>query len=84
MNGDLEHGGGEAPSASIPTVGELQNLVSELIVAVTEAKTMPATGGKILIEREHMLQTLDLMQERLPEELKTARWMVREQKSTLR
>ena len=79
MNSDREHGDGEAPPASIPTVGELQNLVSELIMAVSEAKAIPASG-KVIIDREQILQTLEIMQDRLPEEMKTARWMVREQK----
>lgn len=63
-----------------PMVGEVQDLVSEMIIAISEAKTIPASG-KVIVDREQMLQTLELLRERLPEELRAARWMVRERET---
>lgn len=77
MNGDREEAGG---TVALPTVGQVQNLVSEMIMAISEAKTIPASG-KVIIDREQMLQTLEMLQDRLPEELRTARWMVRERET---
>lgn len=77
MNGDLEDVG---KSAALPTVGQVQDLVSEIIMAISEAKTIPASG-KVIVDREQMLQTLEMLQERLPGEMRTARWMVRERET---
>ena len=77
MNGEREDVGGQA---ALPTVGQVQDLVSEIILAISEAKTIPASG-KVIIDREQMLQTLEMLQERLPEEMRTARWMVREREA---
>ena len=77
MTDDLRRAGGGAPPGGVPTVGEMQDLVSEMMMAISEAKSIPASG-KVIIDREQMLQTLDLLQERMPEEMRAARWMVRE------
>ena len=77
MNGDREDVG---RSAALPTVGQVHDLVSEMIMAISEAKTIPASG-KVIVDREQMLQTLQMLQERLPEEMRTARWMVRERET---
>jgi hypothetical protein len=55
----------------------MQDLVSEMIMAISEAKTIPASG-KVIVDREQMLQTLAVIEDRLPEEMRAARWMVRE------
>lgn len=55
-------------------------MISEMIIAISEAKTIPASG-KVILDREQMLQTLDIIQARLPDELRAARWMVRERDS---
>lgn len=77
MNGDREDVG---RSAALPTVGQAQDLVAEMIMAISEAKTIPASG-KVIVDREQILQTLEMLQERLPEEMRTARWMVRERET---
>ncbi len=66
-----------APPPGVRQIGEMQDLVSELMLAVSEAKAIPASG-KVIIDREQMLQTLEMLYERLPEEMRAARWMVRE------
>ncbi len=77
-----ERGGGriEDRPTVVPVVGEVQDLISEMIIAISEAKTIPASG-KVILDREQMLQTLDIIQARLPDELRAARWMVRERDS---
>lgn len=66
-----------APPPGVRKIGEMQDLVSELMLAVSEAKAIPASG-KVIIDREQMLQTLEMIYEHLPEEMRAARWMVRE------
>ena len=46
-------------------------------MAISEAKNIPASG-KVIVDREQMLQTLAVIEDRLPEEMRAARWMVRE------
>ena len=77
MNGDRERRGGGEPPGAVPSVGEIQDLVSEMIMAISEAKNIPASG-KVIVDREQMLQTLAVIEDRLPEEMRAARWMVRE------
>ena len=80
MNDDREHVGGYEASAALPTLGQVQDLVSEMILAISEAKTIPASG-KVIVDREQMLQTLEMLEVRLPEEMRAARWMVRQRDS---
>ena len=63
----------EVPS----TVGELQDMVEELIVTVEQARGLPLSGNAS-IDRIEFVERLRDLRERLPEELRTARWMVRE------
>lgn len=62
------------------SVGELQDLVEELIITVEQAKGVPLSGNAS-INRHDFLDRLRDLQERLPEELRTARWMVREREA---
>ena len=80
MIGDSEPEVG-AQEASVPTspatVGELNELISEMAMALSEAKAIPGSG-RVLIDREQMLTVLELLADRLPDEMRQARWMVRE------
>ena len=80
MTGDHEPGVGTqevaAPTSPV-TVGELKELISEMVMALSEAKSIPGSG-RVLIDREQMLAVLELLSDRLPEEMRQARWMVRE------
>jgi hypothetical protein len=80
MIGDHEPDGGtqEVGAATPPaTVGELNDLITEMVMALSEAKALPGSG-KVLIDREQMLAVLGILADRLPEEMRQARWMVRE------
>lgn len=80
MNADRDAGRSLDRPTVVPMVGEVQDLVSEMIIAISEAKTIPASG-KVIVDREQMLQTLEMLRDRLPEELRAARWMVRERET---
>lgn len=70
----------EPPPPGVPRVGELQELVDEMIVAVSEAKAVPLSGN-VMVDREQMLSMLENLRERMPEEMRAARWMVREREA---
>lgn len=78
---DPEHGEEPQESASkVPTVGELQELIDEMIVAVEEAKAVPLSGN-VMVDRDEMLSMLVTLRDRLPDEMKAARWMIREREA---
>ncbi|HSG78152.1 MAG TPA: hypothetical protein VLD62_01115 [Acidimicrobiia bacterium] len=63
-----------------PRVGELQEIVDELILAVEGARTVPLSGN-VMLDREELLRLLYRLRDELPDELRAARWMVRERES---
>ena len=64
----------------VASVGELQELLDEIIVAVEEAKQVPLSAN-VMVDREEMLARLTTLRDRLPEEMKAARWMIREREA---
>ena len=62
------------------TVGELQDVVEELILTVEQARGVPLSGNAS-IDRNDFVERLGDLREQLPEELRTARWMVREREA---
>jgi threonine aldolase len=72
VNQDVE----EVPAS----VGELQDMVEELILTVEQARGMPLSGN-VSLDRNDFIERLRDLRERLPEELRTARWMVREREA---
>ncbi len=70
-----------AESAELPGhVGELVEIIDELMLAVREARAVPLSGN-VMLDREQMLLRLERLKDILPEELRAARWMVRERES---
>lgn len=69
----------DAPTVP-PHVGELLEVVDDLILAVREGKSVPLSGN-VMIDREQALAHLEQLKDSLPEELKAARWMVREREA---
>ncbi len=67
-------------TADTDDVGRIHELVEHLILAVHEAKTVPLSG-QVRLEREPLLEYLEEIRDRLPEELRVARWMIRERQS---
>jgi len=73
---DVEEQVEEAPT----TIGELQDTIEELILTVEQARGMPLSGSAS-IDRNDFIERLRDLRESLPEELRTARWMVREREA---
>lgn len=63
-----------------PRLGELLELVDELILAVEGARTVPLSSN-VMLDRSQLLDMLYRLRDELPEELRAARWMVRERES---
>ena len=62
------------------SVGELQDMVDDLIAHLHAAKTMPLSSS-VLVDREQFLVMLERLRSELPDELRAARWMVREREA---
>lgn len=63
-----------------PQIGELVEILDDLLLAAREARTVPLSGN-VMLDREELLAQLERIKELLPEELRAARWMVRERES---
>jgi hypothetical protein len=63
-----------------PETGDILDMVDDLIVHVHEAKGMPLSSNA-LIDREMILDRLERIRASLPDELRAARWMVREREA---
>jgi hypothetical protein len=61
-------------------IGEIHNIIDEMMVAIQEAKALPLSGA-VRVEREEFLAMLEQLKAILPEELRAARWMVREREA---
>ena len=80
MSDEFEFEEGDQVTEAPSTVGELQDLVEELILTVEQARGVPLSGNAS-IDRNEMTDRLRHMRDLLPEELRTARWMVREREA---
>ena len=79
MSDDLQLNKQEA--SQVPaTTGELLELVDEMIIAVEGARTVPLSGN-VMMDRERLLDMLYRLRDDLPEEMRAARWMVRERET---
>ena len=63
-----------------PRLGELQELVEELILAVEGARNVPLSSS-VMLDRNQLLDMLYRLRDELPDELRAARWMVREREA---
>ena len=62
------------------SVGELQDSIDEMIAQLEEAKSMPLSTN-VLVDKEVFLTLLHRLRAELPDELRAARWMVREREA---
>ena len=69
----------EGPDTPVQ-IGELHNIIDEMMVAIQEAKALPLSGA-VRVEREEFLAMLEQLKATLPDELRAARWMVREREA---
>ncbi len=63
-----------------PRIGELLEIVDELIIAVEGARMVPLSGN-VMLDRDRLLDMLYRLRDDLPEEMRAARWMVREREA---
>lgn len=63
-----------------PETADIIDLVDELVAHLEVAKTMPLSSNA-LVDRELFLGLLEQLKTALPDELKAARWMVREREA---
>jgi hypothetical protein len=63
-----------------PRTGELLDLVDELIIQVEGARNVPLSSN-VMFDRDQLLAMLYDLRDQLPDELRTARWMVREREA---
>lgn len=77
MNDELNE---QQPVPAPPRLGVLQELVDDLILAVEGARTVPLSGS-VMLDRDELLDMLYRLRDELPDELRAARWMVRERET---
>lgn len=63
-----------------PIPGQILDLVDQVVVMVEEARPVPLSSG-IRVDRDELLAKLHEVQRALPEELRAARWMVRQRET---
>ena len=63
-----------------PEPTDIFDIVDDLMVNLHEAKNMPLSSNA-LVDREQFLGLLEQLRESLPDELRAARWMVREREA---
>lgn len=59
---------------------DLQEMIEDMIVHLHEAKTVPLSSN-VLVDRDEFLGMLERLRAELPDELRAARWMVREREA---
>ncbi len=68
------------PEGQPPEVEDILDIVDDLIVHLHEAKMMPLSSNA-LVDREVFLSKLETLRKNLPDDLRAARWMVREREA---
>ncbi|MEA1904116.1 MAG: hypothetical protein U9N56_11405 [Actinomycetota bacterium] len=63
-----------------PEPTDILDIVDDLVVHLHEAKTMPLSSNA-LVDRDMILDLLESLRSSLPDELRAARWMVREREA---
>lgn len=61
-------------------VGMLQDLIDDMLAYLQEAKSMPLSTN-VLVEKDVFTEMLERLRSELPDELRAARWMVREREA---
>lgn len=73
-------GPSDSPTGAQPETEDILDIVDDLIVHLHEAKMMPLSSNA-LVDREIFLSKLETLRASLPDELRAARWMVREREA---
>lgn len=70
----------DAQANAQPETEDILDIVDDLIVHLHEAKMMPLSSNS-LVDRDIFLTKLETLRASLPDELRAARWMVREREA---
>jgi hypothetical protein len=71
----------EAPEAAPPPLpGRVLDMLEQLMILVENARQVPLSSS-VMISQEEVVDDLARIQKELPEELRAARWMVREREA---
>lgn len=62
------------------SVGEMQDIIDRLVAGLQDAKSMPLSSN-VLVDRDQFVDLLERLRSELPDELRAARWMVREREA---
>lgn len=65
---------------SPPVPGQIAELLEELITEIEQARAVPLSNN-VMVNQEEFLDQLHNAAQELPEEIRAARWMVRERES---
>jgi hypothetical protein len=68
------------PSSPPPIPGQVVDDIEALIVEVEEARPVPLSAN-VMLHRDEFVDKLRALQDALPEELRAARWMVRQRET---
>ncbi len=71
---------GTHPQPPPPIPGRVLDMVEDLIVEVESARQVPLSSS-VMLNQEELLERLQTVKHELPEELRAARWMVREREA---
>jgi hypothetical protein len=63
-----------------PLPGKVLDMLEQLMIDVENARQVPLSNS-VMVSQEEMLDNLSRIQKELPEELRAARWMVREREA---
>jgi hypothetical protein len=63
-----------------PLPGKVLDMLEQLMIDVENARQVPLSNS-VMVSQEDMLDNLSRIQKELPEELRAARWMVREREA---
>jgi len=70
----------DEPRQSPPVPGRIAELLEDLISEIEQARAVPLSSN-VMVNQEDFLDQLHNAAEELPEEIRAARWMVRERES---
>ena len=77
MTDQREHPGDDTGEHPVPRLSDSEALLRRVADIISSAKTMPLSSSA-MINRDEILELLEEANNRLPEELRAARWLLRE------
>ena len=70
----------EQPAQPPPIPGRVIDMIEDLVVEVENARQVPLSSN-VMFNQDEILERLEQIKGELPEELRAARWMVRERET---